>query len=143
MIREARHTDIPRLVDLGLRFMRESGYDRHLAPSRQAQADLARNLIEAPHGLVLVDERDGRLAGMIGAIATLHPHSGEPVMSELFWYVEPGARGTGVRLLRQVEEWARENGVLKSIVVAPNDHVADFYRRMGYARLEQQFIKAL
>ena len=144
MIRPASHTDIPRLVDLGHRFMAESGYDRFLPRSRQAQADLARMLIEAPNGLVLVYENDvDVITGMIGIMATNHPHAGIPVMSELFWYVEPGARGVGVRLLKAAEDWARSNGVKKSLVVAPDGRVADFYRRMGYARIEEQFIKDL
>lgn len=143
MIREATHADIPRLVDLGVRFMRESGYARHLAINEDAQANLAADLIEAPHGLVLIDEQAGEAVGMIGVIATTHPHSGDSVMSELFWYVLPRARGGGVRLLLAAEQWARSNGVAKSLVVSPNETVSDLYRRLGYARLEEQFIKTL
>ncbi len=143
MIRPATHRDIPRLVELGVRFMRESGYAKHLAINEDAQANLAADLIEAPHGLVLVDEQDGDITGMIGVIATLHPHSGDSVMSELFWYVLPRARGGGVRLLLAAEDWARANGISKSLVVSPKQSVSDLYRRLGYTRLEEQFIKAL
>ncbi len=143
MIREASEGDVPRLVELGLRFMHESAYGQHLSINRQAQAELARSLIEAPHGLVLVDEQDDEVVGMIGVIATRHPHSGDPVMSELFWYVLPRARGTGVKLLLRAEAWGRQNGITKSLVVSPSDAVAALYERLGYEPLERQFIKTL
>lgn len=143
MIRTATTEDIPRLVELGIRFMRESGYARHLSVNPEAMAQLAGGLIDAEHGLVLVDEQRGELVGMIGVIATHHPHSGDPVMSELFWYVLPRARGGGVRLLLEAEAWARVNGVGKSLVVSPNDSVSDMYERLGYIPLERQFIKNL
>lgn len=143
MIRPATHDDVPALVELGIRFMRESGYSRSLTINPEAQAGLAAMLIEAPNGLVLADEREGEITGMIGVIATQHPHSGDPVMSELFWYVMPRARGGGVRLLAAAEDWARSHGIRKSIVVSPNRQVSALYKRLGYAPLELQFIKDL
>jgi GNAT superfamily N-acetyltransferase len=142
-IRAATPDDIPRLVELGVRFMRESGYSEHLAINEAAQGALAAMLIDAPHGALFVAQEAGEIIGMIGVIATHHPHSGEPVMSELFWYVLPRARGCGVRLLLKAEGWARGMGVKKSLVVSPSAIVSDLYRRMGYNRLEEQFIKTL
>jgi GNAT superfamily N-acetyltransferase len=141
MIRAAHLADIPRLVELGVRFMRESRYGLHLTVNAEATAELAASLINAEHGLVLVDEQDGEIVGMIGVVATLHPHSGDPVMSELFWYVLPRARGSGVRLLLEAEAWARANGIGKSIVVSPNEILSALYERLGYEPLERQFIK--
>ena len=145
MIRAATPDDIPRLVELGTRFMRESGYARHLTINGEAMAELAATLIEAEHGLLLVDDRGGEITGMIGVIATHHPHSGDPVMSELFWYVLPRARGGGARLLLTAEAWARSHGITKSLTVAPaaNGAVAGLYERLGYRPLETQFIKTL
>lgn len=144
MIREATLADVPQLVELGVRFMAESGYSWHLSVDRHAQARLACDLIQAAHGLMLVDERDGDIVGMLGAIATRHPHSGDSVMSELFWYVAPAARGSGVRLLLEAEHWAISRGIRKSLVVAPEGApVASLYARMGYKPLESQYIKDL
>lgn len=144
MIRRARLTDIPALVELGMRFMHESGYAAHLTANPNAHAELAERLITDVSGLVLVDERESEIVGMLGAIATVHPHSGDRVMAELFWYVAPDARGSGVRLLQEAEHWAITNGVRKSIVVAPEGSSVDLlYVRMGYKPLERQFIKDL
>jgi GNAT superfamily N-acetyltransferase len=144
MIREAALADVPQIVELGVRFMRESGYAKHLSIDRHAQAKLAVRLIKAVEGLILVDDHDGELVGMLGVIATFHPHSGDPVMAELFWYVLPDARGNGVRMLQEAEHWAIRHGVKKSLVVAPEGApVASLYTRMGYKPLERQFIKDL
>lgn len=143
MIREATLDDVPRLVALGVLFMRESIYGRHLRTDITAMRELATMLIDVPHGVVFVSEQNGQVVGMIGVIATRHPFSGEPVLSELFWYVLPKARGSGVKLLLTAEEWARANGITKSLMVSPNEAVSALYERLGYEPLERQFIKTL
>lgn len=140
MIREATLVDIPTLVSLGCAFMRESGYSAHFAINRQAQTRLAMKLIRSPTGKVFVDESNREVVGMIGVIATDHPHSGDCCLSELFWYVSPYHRGSGVRLLKAAEKWGREIGARKFLVVSPTAKVSEFYRRVGFAPLEEQFI---
>jgi GNAT superfamily N-acetyltransferase len=106
-------------------------------------AAFARMLIDAPCARLLVAERASAVIGAIGVMATPHPYSGQPVMSEMFWYVAPEARGSGVKLLKVAEGWGREIGARHIIMIAPDDRVSTFFQRMGYAPLEQQFIKAL
>lgn len=144
MIRAATLSDIASIVELGVAFMMESQYHTHLTVNELAHEKLARMLIEAPHGEIFIAERDGEIVGMIGVIATLHPHSGDSVMSELFWYVQPDARGAGPKLLLRAEAWARSNGVTRSLVVSPlHDGVSRLYTRMGYVPLETQYVKRL
>lgn len=143
MIRPATRADIPDIVDLGERHWSESRYGQWMAPNREVMAGLARALVEGEAGLVLVDDRDGVVVGMIGVAVTAHIYSGEPVMSELFWYAPPESRGSGVRLLKRAEDWARANGVRHAAMIAPDERVAAFYERMGYAALEINYIKPL
>jgi GNAT superfamily N-acetyltransferase len=143
MIRFATRADIPEIVDLGERHWRESRYGRWMAPDRTVMASLSRALIDGENGLVLIDEQAGAIVGMIGVAVTPHIYSGEPVMSELFWYAPPESRGSGVRLLRRAEAWARGNGVKHAAMIAPDERVAAFYERMGYAALEINYIKPL
>lgn len=143
MIRPATRADIPEIVDLGVRHLRDSHYAEFVEPDRAHMAAFARMLIEAPCALLLVAEKDGRIIGTIGMMATPHPYSGQPVLSEMFWYVAPEARGSGVRLLRAAETWGREIGARHIIMIAPDSRVSSFFQRLGYARLEEQFIKAL
>jgi GNAT superfamily N-acetyltransferase len=143
MIRPATRADIPDIVDLGVRHLRDSHYAAFIEPDRDHMAAFARMLIDAPCALLLVAEQAGAVIGAIGVMATPHPYSGQPVMSEMFWYVAPEARGSGVKLLKAAEVWGRQIGVRHSIMIAPDSRVSTFLQRMGYARLEEQFIKAL
>lgn len=142
-IREATFDDVPRLVELGCEFLKNSRYQGSIAPNPDAMALLVGALIEQPHGLVLVSEDGGEVTGMIGVIATFHPMSGEKVMSEMFWYVTPDKRGHGVRLLFAAEKWAKHHGIAKSIMISPTKKVSSLYRRLGYSKLEEQFVKAI
>ncbi|HTD74553.1 MAG TPA: GNAT family N-acetyltransferase [Steroidobacteraceae bacterium] len=143
MIREATPDDIDQIAVLGERELLESHYGNFLALNRKAMKALALMLIEEPHGLLLVDEFYGELAGMLGVVATIHPYSGESILSQWFWYCAPEARGGGVKLFLAAEKWAQENGVIHSVMGAPNERVAKFYMRMGYVPLETHFIKTL
>lgn len=106
-------------------------------------AAAARMLIDAPCGLLLVSGNGETIAGTLGLLVTPHPYSGQSTASEMFWYVAPEARGAGVKLLKAAEAWARERGARHIIMIAPDSRVSSFFQRMGYARLEEQFIKAL
>lgn len=143
MIRSATPDDIDQIAVLGERFIRESHYGRLIGLNPEALRSVAEMLIREDHGLLLVDEFYGELAGMIGMIATIHPTSWEPVASELFWYVPPEVRGGGIKLLFAAENWARENGMSRCIMVSPNERVSALYIRLGYDELETQFIKEL
>jgi GNAT superfamily N-acetyltransferase len=143
VIRPARPDDIDQIAVLGERFISESHYRRLIGINPKALRSVAEMLIAKDHGLLLVDEFYGELAGMIGMIATIHPTSWEPVASELFWYVPPEARGGGLKLLFAAERWAREFGCARCIMIAPNERVSALYIRLGYDELETQFIKDL
>lgn len=143
MIRPATLDDVDQIAVLGERFISESHYHRLIGINPDALRSVADMLIREDHGLLLVDEFYGELAGMIGCIATIHPTSWEPVMSELFWYVPPEARGGGLKLLFRAERWAVAHGCKRSIMVSPNARVAAIYERFGYELLETQYIKEL
>jgi len=143
MIREATPDDIDQIAVLGERFIRESHYRQLIGINPEALRSVAEMLIREEHGLLLVDEFYGELAGMIGMIATVHPTSWEPVASELFWYVQPEVRGGGLKLLFAAEIWACETGCRRCIMVSPNERVAAIYERLGYELLETQYIKEL
>jgi GNAT superfamily N-acetyltransferase len=102
-----------------------------------------RRLIDEPYGAIFVSERRGKVAGMIGVCAYPHLWSGQLIGSELFWWVDPEARGSGIKLLRRAEEWMERNGCSAVQMIAPNDRVARVYKRLGYAKLEEGWQRAL
>lgn len=140
-IRPATEADIPRMVDMGVKFNEQSGYRKHLKISREKVAEMGRHLIKQD-GL-LVSERDGAIVGMIGFIIHNHFMSGETVAGEVFWWVEPEHRGDGLRLLKEAEKMARERGAKKMQMIAPTEQVGTVYQRLGYDFVESTFQRSL
>jgi hypothetical protein len=66
MIRLACGADIPRLVEMGLRFRRESEYVDVLAENADKMTQLATQF--ANSGCLVVSERDGQIVGMLGYV---------------------------------------------------------------------------
>lgn len=141
MIRLAREADIPRLVEMGQRFRRESSYAERLADNPEKMAELGRQLLKVD-GLLL-SEKDGELTGMLGFILHNHFISGEVFAGEVFWWVEPERRGDGLRLLREAEKRARARGAKYMQMIAPTDQVATIYKRLDYEFVEATYQKAL
>ena len=143
MIRNATHADIPRLVEMGGRFIASSSYCGHFANNANARRDLMDRLMNHPDGALFVSEKEGALVGMIGVYAYRHPWSGERIGGEVFWWVEPEARGCGMELLYRAEQWADDAGCVRLQMIAPNEKVARAYRRLGYAKIEECYQRDL
>lgn len=143
MIRDARHADTPALIAMGQRFLRETVYRGRITENPAQMGALVQMLIDSPTGALFVSERDGIVTGMIGLLLYTQPLSGEPMASELFWWVEPEHRGHGVRLMKQAEAWARAQGATALQMIAPTSEVEQLYQRLGYDRIEVAYQKAL
>lgn len=141
MIRTATGADIPRVVEMGLRFLAETKYGEH-APANPAQMAKTVEYLLASGG-VLVSERAGELVGMIGYALFPHFISGELVAGEVFWWVEPEFRGEGVKLLLAAEIRAKDSGAVKMQMIAPDDKVAALYERLKYTFIESAYQKPL
>lgn len=143
MIREATRADVPRLVEMGQRFLQSTPYRHVLDDNPSAMEAMASLLVTSPDGVVLVADADG-LTGMIGLLICAHHISAERMANEVFWWVEPETRGTfGLRLLRAAEMWARGHGAVRMQMVAPDTSVGKIYERFGYAPVEIAYQRRL
>jgi GNAT superfamily N-acetyltransferase len=143
MIRRATEQDIPRLIEMGQRFVAETEY-RDLVDAKPEQLEHTISLMLAsPANVVLVSESKEAVTGMLAAVVYEHPFSGTLTGSELVWWVDPEARGDGLRLLRAAEAWAKDAGASRMQMVAPNEKVATLYRRLGYVEMETAFQRSL
>jgi len=143
MIRRAVASDRDAVVDLGLRFLRETAYAGRIAENVGQMESLADALIGSDRTVIVVAELDGALVGMIGMVANAHHISGEPIAGEVMWWVNPESRGIGVRLLRAAEQWAREQGAVKVHMIAPDAQVGELYQRLGYEAIETTYQRSL
>jgi GNAT superfamily N-acetyltransferase len=145
VIREATVADVPRLLEMGLRFLRESEYAAHIDGDPAQIEQTMRQLIDLEDRAILVTTRGEDVVGMIGLVAYPHPFSGQRAVVELFWWVDPEHRtgGDGIRLLRAAEAWARKASARHIQMIAPNGDVERLYQRLGYTRVEVAFQRSL
>lgn len=128
---------------MGERFLTETVYRGRVVVNPSAMARTVALLLAADTGAVFVAERDDAVIGMIGLLYFEHPITGERTVTELFWWMEPEARGYGVRLLKRAERWAAAAGAQKVHMIAPTPEVGLLYERLGYEALETTYQRAL
>ncbi len=141
-VRQATLLDVPRIVEMGTEFLRESDY-RLTYLENPAQIDtLARHVISGS-GVVFLLEKADRVVGMIALIAYDHFISGQRVVGEVVYWVESSARGLGLRLLRAAEAWAKAQGAVFIQMISPSQRTDALYARCGYQPIERTFQRAL
>ncbi len=142
-IREAVIADVPRIVEMGQTFLAASPYRAFMEENPAQFAALATQCIEDPEGVVFLAEMGEMVVGMIVLVLFVHPLSAQRTAGELCWWVEPAARGAGLRLLTAAEAWALGHGAGHLQMVAPTPQVAKIYERFGYQLAEIAYVKAL
>ena len=143
MIRSAIETDVPRIVDMGLTFMRLY-YAGKLTENREQLEATVRGLLTNEKARILVSENGHGVDGMISFVISPHPFSGEVSALELVWWVEPEARGTiGLKLLREAAQVASQMGATKIVMISPTAAVDQLYKRLGYEEVEKVFQRRL
>ena len=141
MVRRATADDLLDLLTLGESFHAGSPY-RDLFAWNGAQIErMVGWLLE--HGAIFVAEKDGASVGMLGVAVAPHLMSGDLMASEVFWWVEPRARGLGLKLLRAAERWARAEGATVLQLVAPDAAARTLYERLGFVQIETAYQRTL
>ena len=139
MIRAAIATDVDAIVAV----LAAQWADHHDDPWNAEQArNTVAALIEAPHGVVFVVDRNG-VAGVIGGACVPSPLSGVPISVEMFWVVSPSGRGFGISLLRAFEAWSRQQGARRCMASAPRPRVAMLLSRRQFKPAEISYGKTL
>jgi len=141
MIRLGREADIPRIVEMGLRFHRESSYRKHIAENPEQMKKLACNVVA--EGICLLIEERGDVCGMICIVLFPHFISGELTAGEVAWWVDPEHRGSGIKLVREAEKRAKEAGAKRLQMIAPTAQVGAVYERLDYEFVESAYEKTL
>lgn len=146
MIRNARESDVGRIVEMGRRFRKDTTYSKYLSENPTRMAHLAEQLI-AQKGLLVLDRADrpgtDGVVGMLGFIVHSHFISGESVAGEVFWWVEPENRGQGLELLTEMEKRARAAGATQIQMIAPDPKLERLYRHLGFEFVESTYQRAL
>jgi GNAT superfamily N-acetyltransferase len=137
-IREAKSSDVPRLVEL-IRFLGHEIDEKAVRKNLKALCKTG----EAP----LVATLDKRVVGICGVGRRIVIHRPAPLgrITALVVAEEAQEQGIGRMLMQAAEDWMRERGC-KLVEVTSNDRrtaAHAFYRHMGYERTSIRFAKKL
>lgn len=150
LIRHATSDDLSALMPMCRRFYGLCPW-ADVAPydEETATAGMAALLANENTGLLVID-RDGVLVGAVGFVLTpVWLSAVFHVAQEVFWWVEPEARGSrdGLKLLQEGERWAEAQGA-KAVVMIRLDGMEDdalhrTYTRRGYTAVEHHYVRKL
>jgi GNAT superfamily N-acetyltransferase len=149
-VRQATAADLDAYVKL-LDHFHEASPMRGVAPYDPdgIRAFLSASL-ENSNILLLVGELDGQIVGVTSCLLyPLYFSPGYQVAQELWWWLTPEARGSGIgqAMFKAIEAWAREKNARALFMIALEDERAaameKVYFRAGFRPLERTFIKEL
>ncbi len=145
MIRYIQPQDLDYLVQAGERFFKVSEQPEGIVYSPAALRAFLTEAITNENMCVFIDDE---YKGAIGGVATPYYMTGQIIVSELFWWVEPEYRGSlGGDLLHTLEEWAKykeADAVSMVSLESSNPRVMDrVYRRKGFKLMEHSYLKAV
>jgi len=136
MIREATKSDTNACIAMGLEFLDMAGFE----PVIEKVEQTITSLIDGQSLLVSGDPA----TGMIGGILYPHYFNNEMIAQELFWWVSPLHRGSGIKLLDAFEDWAKRRGADKIMMISlEKNDVSRIYKKRGYQALEHTFERQL
>jgi amino-acid N-acetyltransferase len=124
---EGRRGGIVLQPDLTIRAARASEHGA-LAALLEASGLPASDL-RASRVALLVAERDGAIAGVVG----LERHGDAALLRSLAVFAGVRARGTGTALVRAVEAYAADQGVRELVLLT--ETAEPFFERRGYVRI--------
>lgn len=148
MIRLASAEDIPQLLDIGEKAIKESGHPARF--DRKKTRQMIFNLILAQrkgnNHRVWVLFNSGVVCGVfIGQIDTLY-FSQDKYATDLIFYVLPEHRGHGVKLVRKFVEWASSHKKVVDITLQQSsgidmERTSKLYARIGFKLVGGCFVK--
>ena len=140
-IRQATAEDVPAIAAMGHEFVSTSTYAAHMQTEPARLEALAGTILTNPDAAMWVCVRDEQPIGMLAMAMVTHPMSGDRIASEIVWWMNPSARGAGVRLLRTAERWAKDRGAVAVHMIAPTERVGQLYAAIGYAPVEVNYYR--
>lgn len=145
MIREATLEDVPTIVALGSRSLQDGPYRHRFPDNPEHTAKFVTLVIQALGKILLWQEDDGMVTGLLGILIFPHVFSGEITAQEIMWYVIPEFRagGAAIKLLWEAEKLAKSKGAKIMQFTAPDATTSAVYQRFGYKAVEVSFEKAL
>jgi len=149
-VRRANHEDKKAFVRQAEAFFAVSPMSERAAFDEPKFAKFCDQALESDTVAFWVVDRGGEIVGISGAMTfPLYFAPTIKIAQELFWWIEPEARGTsaGKQMMFEIEGWAEQVGASHLFMIAlENDRskaMERVYGRNGFAPIERTFTKDL
>jgi GNAT superfamily N-acetyltransferase len=88
---------------------------------------------------------DGETAvGVLGVLLTTHSFTGQRIGIQWWWWIRTESRnGSGLKLLKSAEEWAKQNGAVALQLIAPSARFRSLCERLAFRPVEVMYQKEL
>lgn len=147
-VRVANPVDLNDCLDLTARFHAASPIADVAPFDRDGMAVTLREMMQNPRAGIWLALRGNAPVGIAGALRyPLYFNPACEVAQELFWWLDPAARGSGAgeKMFQTLQTWAKDNGAAAVFMIAlADDRVAKmdrFYKRAGYQPMERTYMK--
>lgn len=145
-IRLAELADVPRLVEMGHRFLDASPWAKFGKRENRVRdlPEVVRRIVT--YGVAFVAEQDGVvIGGLLGTIGPAWCIPSETVATELAWWIDEEHRGgrTAVKLLRTFEGWAYAQGASAVALTSIDATAGRLLEALDYRMVERSYWKEL
>lgn len=144
-IRHVTTEELPILLEGGESFYKEGGMFGKFRADNFIRGWT--RLLEGTGTIMGMFNEFGDIEGALGGMHYPELNTGEVVAVELFWYMLPGSRGNGLKLLKAFERWAAEENcdhvAMIHLTTLQPERLGEIYLRLGYELFECHYIKRL
>ena len=149
-VREATEADLSEYLKLSADFHAASPMQRVCEFEPEGFKEFVLAAIDNPDICILLAELNGEIVGITGGIVyPLYFSPSHKVSQELWWWLTPAARGSGVgnKMFKHLQLWSKERGAKTIFMIALEDERAEkmekVYCRAGFEPMERTFMKGI
>lgn len=149
-VRQATETDLDKYVELSSDFHAASPMQKVCQFDPDGFREFVLGAIDNPDICILLAELNGEIVGITGGIIyPLYFSPNHKVAQELWWWLTPAARGSGVgnKMFKHLQLWSKERGAKTIFMIALEDERAEkmekVYCRAGFEPMERTFMKGI
>jgi hypothetical protein len=150
IVRDAVEADLPIYLQLSADFHAASPMQRVCEFEPEGFKEFVLGAMDNPDICILAAELNGEIVGITGGIIyPLYFSPSHKVAQELWWWLTPAARGSGVgnKMFKHLQLWSKERGAKTIFMIALEDERAEkmekVYCRAGFEPMERTFMKGI
>jgi len=150
VVRDAVEADLPIYLQLSADFHAASPMQRVCEFEPEGFKEFVLGAMDNPDICILASELNGEIVGITGGIIyPLYFSPSHKVAQELWWWLTPAARGSGVgnKMFKHLQLWSKERGAKTIFMIALEDERAEkmekVYCRAGFEPMERTFMKGI